>query len=96
MKTYKNLDEFKKRVAITTDWADYFKLGGRMYEIYEYGGGWNKDDKSYVYFRNKRSNDMIHVEYYLPSTNYVDGKKVVTGEYRVLEVNFFKNMELWR
>lgn len=97
MKTYKDIDAFKKRVQKTTDWDEYFMLGGRMYKIYEYGGGSVFGmAHDYVYFLNKRTRDAIKVEYDLPSVQYVDGKRVEKGEYRFIDLEFIPNMSLWR
>lgn len=96
MKTYKDLDAFKKRVALSTDWADYFKLNGRMFTIYEYGGGMTDRSPCYVYFRNARTNDMVKVEYRLPSVQYVNGQKVEKGEYSLIAVDYYENHPLWR
>lgn len=96
MKTYKNLAAFEKRVQKTTDWADYFKLGGRMYHIYEYGDTYTTSPHCYVYFINRRTSDMINVEYTLPTINYTDGKRVENGEYRLLNLYFLPNNPQWR
>lgn len=97
MKTYKDLKAFKKRVQKSTDWADYFKLGGRMYTIYEYGGGslFNMSHE-YVCFRNKRTGDMITVRYNLPHTRYENGQKIIEGVYRFLDLDFEENAYAWR
>lgn len=97
MKTYKDLKAFEKRVAKITDWDDYFKMGGKMYNIYEYGGGaMMRMDYDYVYFLNKRTHDMIYVKYHLPSIQYVNGEKQVTGKYSLISVEYLENQELWR
>lgn len=85
MKTFKDRSAFKKRVEKTTAWADYFKLDGRMYVIYEYGDAYPQH--SYVYFINKRTHDAIKVEYHLPTQ---------TGNYACYSVEFIPNMPLWR
>lgn len=96
MKTFKDLSAFERRVAKSTAWEDYFKMGGRMYTIYEYGGGFQKGDEHYVYFINKKTHDAIHVRYDLPSVNYVAGERVETGSYKLYGVEFQPNMCLWR
>ncbi len=65
-----------------------------MYQIYEYGDSY--DHGSYVYFVNKRTHDMINVEYRLPTVDYVNGKRIEKGEYRLHSVHFFENHPLWR
>ncbi len=94
MKTYKDLEALKKRVTKTTDWADYFCVEGRMYQIYEYGPF--QGSPCYVYFVNKRTHDAIKIEYVLPTVNYVNGEKVTKGEYRFIDMEFIPNMVLWR
>lgn len=69
MKTYKDIAQFRRRVAQATDWADYFKLEGRMYQIYEYGD--SAHGGQYVFFVNKRTHDMVEVQYTLPSVQWV-------------------------
>ncbi len=98
MKTYKDIDAFKKRVQKTTDWDDYFMLGGRMYKLYEYGGGGGMfgNIPCYAYFLNKRTRDAVKIEYDLPSVQYVDGKRVEKGEYRFIDLEVIPNMSLWR
>lgn len=96
MKTYKNLAAFRARVEKGTDWADYFLLGGRMYNIYEYGPGPGQSGPCYVYFINKRTHDAIKVVYDLPSTQYVDGKPITKGAYRFHELEEIPDMFLWR
>jgi len=93
-KTYKDLKAFERRVSKTTDWADYFKLGGRIYKIYEYGDSYPSGQ--YVYFVNKRTRDAVEVKYILPSVNYKNGERVEIGTYKLISVDFIKNMDLWR
>lgn len=97
MKTYKDLKAFEKRVRKGTDWADHFMLGGRMYNIYEYGGGAMFGmSNEYVVFLNKRTNDMIRVEYRLPRIEYINGVRVELGDYQFIGMEFEKNALLWR
>ncbi len=93
MKCYKNLEAFEKRVRITTDWDDYFRLNDMMFYIYEYGG---MADNSYVCFLNKRTHDMITVRYRLPSVQYVEGVKVEKGAYEFISLDYEPNAFLWR
>lgn len=94
MKTFKDLKAFERRVRKGTAWADYFKLGGRMWNIYEYGPF--QGSPCYVYFLNKRSNDLIKVTYTLPSINYVDGERVERGAYSFIDLEYEQNASLWR
>lgn len=97
MKTFKNLQAFKKRIQNGTDWDDYFKLGGKMWNIYEYGGGsMFHMDYDYVYFLNKRSGDMIYVKYDCPSVQYIDNKKVEVRKYKFISLELQAGNSLWR
>lgn len=64
---FKNLQAFEKRIQSGTNWADYFKMGGRVYKIYEYG---DASGSNYVYFVNKATHDAIKVDYICPSTEW--------------------------
>lgn len=95
-KTFKNFGAFVKRVEKTTAWADYFNLDNKMFKIYEYG---DTDGHCYVYFLNKKTTDMIRVDYTLPSINYVDSKKVEKGIYSMISAEYMENYgidNLWR
>lgn len=97
MKSFKDFNAFKKRIKRSTAWEDYFRMGGKMFHIYEYGGGsMMQMDYDYVYFLNKRTNDMIYVKYNLPNIQYIDGKKQVIGEYRFISAEYLENQSLWR
>ena len=97
MKYFKSLAHFEKRIQDKPDWDDYFMLNGKMFVIYEYGGGsMFHMDYDYVYFINRRTHDVIYVKYYCPASRYVDGKKVVTKKYQLISVEYTPNIELWR
>lgn len=83
MKTYKDLKAFEKRVTKSTDWDDYFTMQGKLYKIYEYGGG-QHGSPEYVYFVNKRTHDAIEVYYRL------------NPSYQFISLDFIPNMPLWR
>lgn len=83
MKHFTNLENFERRIKERPDWHDYFMLGGRMYQIYEYGGGWGSGEICYAYFVNKRTHDMIHVTYRL-------------NPYELRTVEFEPDNSLWR
>ena len=96
-KTFKDLASFEKRNSQSIAWDDYFKMGGRMFKIYEYGGGsMFHMDHDYVYFVNKKTRDAIYVKYHCPSYQYRDGVKVQTKEYRLISCEYIPSMELWR
>ena len=71
MTTFKDLKAFERRVSKTIAWDDYFTVDGRMYKLYEYGGGsMFHMDHQYAYFTNKRTHDTIYIKYHLPQTNW--------------------------
>ncbi len=97
MKTFKDFKAFTKRISKRIDWSDYFKLGGRLWEIYEYGGGsMMKMDYDYVYFINRRSNDLICVKYDCPNYQWIDGQEIQTKKYRFIDAEYLENAYLWR
>ena len=88
MKYFKDFNAFVKRNTNKIDWDDYFSLGGRLYQIYEYGGGsLMKMNYNYVYFINKRTNDAIYVKYDCPSEK---------TKYNFIDAELIPNMGLWR
>ena|SRR3990167_4285345 len=97
MKTFKDLKTFENAVKLSTAWEDYFKVDGKTYKLYEYGGGSMMNmDYDYAYFLNKKTHDTIYIKYNLPSVNYVKGEKIVTGTYRLISLEFIPSMEVWR
>lgn len=93
MKTYKDFGAFRKRIQKAPDWADYFRLNGRMFTLYEYGEGMGAD---YVCFRNERTGDTITVKYVCPSFQYVDGKRIQTKQYCFIDADYDYEMPAWR
>lgn len=64
MKTYKDFKAFERRITKSCDWDDYFRVDGKLYRIYEYGGGnMMKLDYCYVYFLNRRTKTLLYVKY---------------------------------
>lgn len=101
MKTFKDMRTFEKCLQKTTCWEDEIKIGGRIFRIYEYGGGSLMHmDYDYVYFLNrgnkKRQNTLIYIKYHCPSSGYVKGKRIITGEYRFLGMEILRDAHLWR
>jgi len=101
MKTFTSLKAFEKRLQKGIVWEDYFKLDGRTWNIYEYGGGaMFHMDYDYVYFLNKNrktnQNDVIYIRYDCPSYQYKDGVKVETKKYRFIDLELIENASLWR
>lgn len=97
MKCYKDLARFIKRNRERIDWADYFMLDGRIFNIYEYGGGsMFHMDYDYVYFVNRRTKDAVYVKYDCPSYQWRDGEKVLTKPYRFIEAEYIPDLILWR
>jgi hypothetical protein len=97
MKTFKDFEAFRVRNAEKIAWDDYFTVGGRLFKLYEYGGGslFNMPH-DYAYFVNKRTRDAIKVEYDCPSFQYRDGVRVQTKEYRLIGIDYIPAMDLWR
>ena len=97
MKTFKNIKALERRLQKDIAWEDYFKLNGRMFNIYEYGGGsFMKMDYDYIYFLNKRSGDMIYIKYDCPSTRWVNGKQVKVKDYRFISLECLPQATQWR
>lgn len=95
--THKNIDAFIKKIQHGTNWNDEMKINNKIYRIYEYGGGsLMRMDYDYVYFYNKRSHTMIYLKYNLPSTQYINGEKVVKGYYKLISSEIIKNATEWR
>lgn len=97
MKTYKNIDSFIKKQQKSINWEDEMKIGGKIFRIYEYGGGslFNMDC-DYVYFLNKRTRDAIYIKYICPSYQYIDGEKKQIKEYKFIDWEYQENIDLWR
>lgn len=97
MKTFKNFEAFEKRVQKAICWDDYFQLDGKMWNIYEYGGGSMMHlDYDYVYFLNKKSGNMIYVKYHCPSYSYINGEKNNIKNYQFISVELIENATKWR
>ncbi len=93
MKSFKNIEIFEKKLKDSLCWEDYFKIDGKTFKIYEYG---ELGDCDYVYFYNKKSKTMLYIKYDCPSSNWVDGKKVITKQYRFISLEVTENPHLWR
>lgn len=94
MKTFKTFAAFCDANRLQIAWQDEFKCAGLTYRIYEYGEGTNSD---YVYFLNKKTGNLIHVEYDCPSYQYTDGKRIQKKEYRMHSIELQDwNPSLWR
>jgi len=93
MKTFKDIKTFKKKLNKSLCWEDYFKIGGRVFNIYEYG---DLPNCEYVYFLNKRTNDLIYIKYDCPASEYIDGIKTTTKKYKFISLEFIPNANLWR
>lgn len=97
MKSFKNVQALEKRLERGIAWDDFFLLGGKVYNMYEYGPGIGVNiGYDYVYFLNKRSGDMIYIKYDCPSYQYVDGVKVQTKKYRFIELETIEKAYQWR
>lgn len=97
MKTYKNVNKFIEKQRNDINWEDYVRIGGKLYKLYEYGGGsMFHMDYDYVYFVNKRTHNAIYIKYHCPATQYIKGERVITRGYQFLDAEFIENMDLWR
>lgn len=97
MKTFKDLKTFARSLIQGMTWEDTMKIGGRVYQIYEYGPGPGENmGYDYIYFLNKRTNDLIYIKYDCPASNYIDGKRVQTKEYKFHELELQQDAFLWR
>jgi hypothetical protein len=88
MKTYANIKTFYNRNRHKIDWEDYFMLNGKLFNIYEYGEGEGHD---YVYFLNKKSGDIVYVQYDCPSYQSINGERIQTKAYNLYEVEYKNN-----
>ncbi len=93
MKTFKDLKTFEKKLHKGLCWEDYFKIGGKVFKIYEYG---NLDNCEYVYFYNKKSKTMIYIKYDCPSSRFENGVRIITKNYRFIDLEIIENPNLWR
>lgn len=97
MKTFKDIKTFEKKLEKSLCWEDYIKIGGKVFKIFEYGGGsLMRLDYDYVYFYNKRSKIMIYVKYDCPSYKWENGVKVKTKDYRFIGMEIIEEPYLWR
>lgn len=98
MRHYKDIKALEKRLEGGPNWEDDFKIGGRVYTMYEYGPGPGVSvGYDYIYFLNKRSGEMVYIRYDCPSYQYVDGQRVQTKAYRLHFVEHENwRHELWR
>lgn len=97
MRTFKNLQALEKRLQRGIAWDDYFMLGGRLYEIYEYGPGPGVNiGYDYVYFLNKRSGNLIYIKYICPSYQFINGVRQQTKSYQFIDLELQENAYLWR
>lgn len=97
MKYFASLPIFEERLKKEICWEDFIKVGGKVFKMYEYGGGSimrMADD--YVYFVNKKSHDAIYIKYICPSYSYKNGEKVNIIEYKFISLEFIPKMTLWR
>lgn len=93
MKTFKDIKTFEKKLNKSLCWEDYFKVGGKVFNIYEYG---DLPDSEYVYFLNKRTRTLIYIKYDCPASKYVNGVKVITKKWRFISLEVYENAMLWR
>lgn len=71
MKTYKTANAFIKAQEQSINWEDYMRIGGKVYKLYEYGGGSMMHmSHDYCYWVNKKTHDAIYLKYHCPSTQW--------------------------
>lgn len=97
MKTYKSIEKFINNQKNEITWEDYMRIGGKVYKLYEYGGGsmFNMP-YDYVYFVNKKTHNAIYIEYHCPVGTYKNGTHIITKPYKFIDAEFIPNMDLWR
>jgi len=93
MKTFKDIETFGKKLKKSLCWEDYFKIGGKIFKIYEYG---DLPNCNYVYFYNKKSKVMLYIKYICPSSKFENGIKIITNTYKFIELEIIENPSLWR
>jgi len=73
MKTFKNIQALEKRLKKGIDWGDWIKIARKVYKMVEYGDG---ENGNYMSFQNKKTTDMIQVNYQVPCFKWIgEGKK---------------------
>jgi len=97
MKTFKSIEVFEQKLKKEIAWQDSIKIGGRVFNIYEYGeaGHGASFENDYVYFLNKPSKTMIYIKYICPS--WQKGEQTAVYKFidlQVLEVG--NEIDLWR
>lgn len=100
-KTFKSVSAFIEAQKHEINWDDYMKIGGKVYKLYEYGGGsMFHMSHDYAYWVNKKTHDAIKIEYNCPATQWIKKgnkrEKVVTQVYRFIDAEYIPSMELWR
>ena len=106
MRTFKDYKTFEKKLNKSLCWNDYFKINGKQFKIYEYGGGsMFHMSYDYVYFYNKRSKTMLYIKYNCPSYQFkedlgkdilLSGKKINIKDYSFISFEVLENPMLWR
>ena len=97
IKEFKTLQDFETELKISLCWEDVFKIGNFTYKLYEYGGGslFNMD-YDFVYFYNKQTKTMIYIKYDCPSYAYKNNVKIMTKQYKFIDLEVLENPYLWR
>jgi len=97
MKTFKDINTFANKLKTSLCWEDYFKIGNKIYSIYEYGGGsLFHMDYDYVYFLNRRSKTLILIKYIYPSYRWENSIYKQIKEYQFISFEVIENAYLWR
>lgn len=97
MKNFKDLKTFENKLKTELCFNDYMKIGGKLFKIFEYGGGdMFHMDFDYVYFYNKKSKTMLYIKYICPSYCWKNGVKILTKPYKFISFETEENPYLWR
>lgn len=97
MRTFKDIETFKNKLKNSLCWEDSIKIGGKVFNMYEYGGGslFNMD-YDYVYFLNRRTNTLIFIKYICPSYRWENKQRKQIKEYSFISLEIIENAYLWR
>jgi len=97
MKTFKDFKALEKRLKKSLCWEDYIYIEGKIFKIYEYGGGGLMHmDYDYIYFYNKKSKIMVYIKYQCPSYKLENGIKIKVKDYEFINMEIIENPFLWR
>ena len=97
MKTFKDIKIFEEKLKKSLCWEDFIKVGGKVFKIYEYGGGsLFKMDHDYVYFLNRKTKTLIYIKYICPSYRWENHIKKQIHHYKFISLEVIEDAYLWR